>query len=101
MILDAAGGLLLFLILLALCVIIIPFKNIDILYRKIKMDLYSKTLENQKITADTISLPLSKEELKLIIYGLSFVPTNDQVVNIYQKLTKKLEILEDKNETRS
>lgn len=59
------------------------------------MDLYSKTLENQKIVADTISLPLSKEELKLIIKGLSFVPTNDQVVNLYQKLTKKLETLEN------
>ena len=65
------------------------------------LDTEIKTLENQKIVADTISIPLSKEELELIIKGLSFVPTNDQVVNLYQKLTKKLEILEDKNETRS
>lgn len=59
------------------------------------LDTKIKTLEGQKFVADTISLPLSKEELKLLIAGLSYVPTNDQVVNIYQKLTKKLELLEN------
>lgn len=65
------------------------------------LDTKIKTLEGQKIVADTISLPLFKEELKLLITGVSYVSTNDQVVNLYQKLTKKLEALEkQKNERR-
>ena len=58
-----------------------------------------KLLENQKIIADTISVPLSKKELELLIYKLSDMPiTNKQVLNIYQKLTQKLETLESNNE---
>lgn len=58
-----------------------------------------KTLENQKIIADTISVPLSKKELELLIDKLSEMPiTNKQALNIYQKLTKKFETLENKND---
>ena len=60
-------------------------------------DAKIKTLENQKIVADTISVPLSKEDLELLIKGLSYVPTNDHVVSIYQKLNKGLETLENSN----
>ena len=60
-----------------------------------------KTIENQKINADTISVSLSKKELELLIDKLSVMPiTNKQAINIYQKLTEKLETLENKNEIR-
>lgn len=60
-----------------------------------------KLLENQKIIADEISVPLSKKELELLIYKLSDMPiTNKQALNIYQKLTEKLETLESNNEWR-
>ena len=60
-----------------------------------------KILENQKINADTISVSLSKKELELLIDKLSVMPiTNKQAINIYQKLTEKLETLENKNEIR-
>ena len=49
-----------------------------------------KTLENQKIIADTISVSLSKKELELLIDKLSDMPlTNKQALNMYQKLAKK------------
>ena len=58
-----------------------------------------KTLENQKINADTISVSLSKKELELLIDTVSDMPiTNKQANSIYQKLTEKLETLENKNE---
>lgn len=58
-----------------------------------------KTLENQKINADTISVPLSKNELELLIDTVSDMPiTNKLASNIYQKLTEKLETLESKND---
>ena len=58
-----------------------------------------KLLENQKIIADTISVSLSKKELELLIYKLSDMPiTNKQAIDIYQKLTEKLEILEQNND---
>ena len=58
-----------------------------------------KTLENQKINADTISVLLSKKELELLIDKLSEMPiTNKQAIDIYQKLTEKLETMESKNE---
>ena len=58
-----------------------------------------KTLENQKIIADTISVSLSKNELELLIDTVSDMPiTNKQANSIYQKLTEKLETLENKNE---
>ena len=58
-----------------------------------------KTLENQKIIADTISVSLSKKELELLIDRLSDMPiTNKQAIDIYQKLTEKLETLEKKND---
>lgn len=60
-----------------------------------------KTLENQKINADTISVSLSKKEIELLIDKLSDMPiANKQAINIYQKLTEKLETLENKNEIR-
>ena len=58
-----------------------------------------KTLENQKIIADTISVSLSKKELELLIDTVSDMPiTNKQANSIYQKLTEKLETLENKND---
>ena len=58
-----------------------------------------KTLENQKIIADTISVSLSKKELELLIDTVSDMPiTNKQATSIYQKLTEKLETMENKNE---
>ena len=58
-----------------------------------------KTLENQKIIADTITVSLSKKELELLIDTVSDIPiTNKQALDIYQKLTEKLETLENKNE---
>ena len=58
-----------------------------------------KTIENQKISADTISVSLSKKELELLIDKLSDMPiTNKQAIDIYQKLTEKLETLENKND---
>ena len=58
-----------------------------------------KTLENQKIIADTISVSLSKNELELLIDTVSDMPiTNKQANSIYQKLTETLETLENKNE---
>ena len=58
-----------------------------------------KLLENQKINVDTITVSLSKKELELLIDTVSDMPiTNKQANNIYQKLTEKLETLENKNE---
>ena len=58
-----------------------------------------KTLENQKIIADTITVSLSKKELELLIDTVPDMPiTNKQANSIYQKLTEKLETLENKNE---
>ena len=58
-----------------------------------------KTLENQKINADTITVSLSKKELELLIDTVSDMPiTNKQANSIYQKLTEKLENLESKND---
>ena len=60
-----------------------------------------KTLENQKINADTITVSLSKKELELLIDTVSDMPiTNKQATSIYQKLTDKLETLDNKNEIR-
>lgn len=57
-----------------------------------------KTLDNQKIVADTISVPLSKEDLKLLIDSLSDASiTNKQAIGIFQKLNKELEKLENEN----
>lgn len=54
-------------------------------------------LENQKIIADTISVSLSKKELELLIDKLSDMPiTNKQAIDIYLKLTEKLETLDSK-----
>lgn len=58
-------------------------------------------LENQKVVADTISVPLSKEDLELLIDSLSDVSiTNKQAISIFQKLNKGLEMLENSNEDR-
>lgn len=66
-----------------------------------KSDTKVKTLENQKIVADTISVPLSKEDLELLIDSLSDAPiTNKQAISIFQKLNKGLETLENSNGNR-
>lgn len=58
-----------------------------------------KTLENQKINADTIAVSLSKKELELLIDKLSDISImNKQALNMYLKLTEKLETLENKND---
>lgn len=58
-----------------------------------------KLLENQKFNADTISVSLSKNELELLIDKLSDMPIiNKQALYIFQKLTEKLETLEQNNE---
>lgn len=62
-----------------------------------------KTLENQKnnadTIADTISVSLSKKELELLIDKLSDISImNKQALNMYLKLTEKLETLENKND---
>ena len=60
---------------------------------------FDTLLENQKIIADTITVSLSKKELELLIDTVSDMPiTNKQANSIYQKLTEKLETLENKNE---
>ena len=62
------------------------------------LDTKSKTLDNQKIVADTIFVPLSKEDLKLLIDSLSDASiTNKQAISIFQKLNKELEKLENEN----
>jgi hypothetical protein len=62
---------------------------------------FDTLLENQKINADTITVSLSKKELELLIDTVSDMPiTNKQANSIYQKLTEKLETLENKNEIR-
>lgn len=49
-----------------------------------------KTLENQEINTDTISVSLSKKELELIIDKLSAMPvTNKHALNLYQKINRK------------
>lgn len=61
-------------------------------------DTKIKTLENQKVVADTVSVPLSKEDLELLIDSLSDVSiTNKQAISIFQKLNKGLETLENSN----
>lgn len=58
-----------------------------------------KLLENQEFNADTISVSLSKKELELLIDRLSDMPIiNKQALYIFQKLTEKLETLEQNNE---
>ena len=62
---------------------------------------FDTLLENQKIIADTITVSLTKKELELLIDTVSDMPiTNKQANSIYQKLTEKLETLENKNEIR-
>lgn len=62
------------------------------------LDTKIKTLDNQKTVADTISVPLSKEDLKLLIDSLSDASiTNKQAISVFQKLNKELEKLENEN----
>lgn len=61
-------------------------------------DTTIKMLENQKVVTDTVSVPLSKEDLKLLIDSLSDASiTNKQAISIFQKLSKELEKLENEN----
>ena len=62
------------------------------------LDTKIKTLENQKIVPDTVTVPLSKEDLELLIDELSNVSiTNKQAISVFQKLNKGLEKLENSN----
>ena len=66
---------------------------------RMKMENFKEKFENQKIIADEISVSLSKKELELLIYKLSDMPIiNKQALYIFQKLTEKLETLEQNNE---
>lgn len=59
-------------------------------------DAKIKTLENQKVVAETVSVQLSKEDLELLINELSNVSiTNKQAISVFQKLNKGLEKLEN------
>ena len=63
------------------------------------LDTKIKVLENQKIVADTVSVPLSKKDLELLIDSLSDAPiTNKQAISVFQKLNKGLKTLENSNE---
>lgn len=58
-----------------------------------------KTLDGQKLIADTISVALSKEEIELLIEGLCDMSITDKrALNMYQKLAKKLNALEGARE---
>ena len=61
-----------------------------------------KTLPGQKVvadTVDTVSVPLSKDEIELLIAELCVMSITDKrALNMYQKLTKKLEALEGEQE---
>lgn len=60
-----------------------------------------KLLDGQKIIADTVSAPLSKDEIELLIVGLCALSiVNRRTFNVYQKLTGKLEALENDNDAR-
>lgn len=59
------------------------------------LDTKIKTSENQKNGAETVSVPLSREDLELLINELSNVLiTNKQAISVFQKLNKGLETLE-------
>ena len=54
-----------------------------------------KLLDGQKVIADAVSVPLSKDEIELLIEGLCDMSITDKrALNMYQKLAKKLEALE-------
>lgn len=54
-----------------------------------------KLLPGQKVVADTVSVPLSKNEIELLIEGLCDMSITDKrALKMYQKLAKKLEALE-------
>lgn len=54
-----------------------------------------KTLDGQKLIADTVSVPLSKDEIELLIEGLCDMSiTDNRALKMYKKLAKKLEALE-------
>lgn len=60
-----------------------------------------KLLDGQKIIADTVSVPLSKDEIKLLIEGLCDMSITDKrALSVYQKLAKKLNALESNNDAR-
>lgn len=62
-----------------------------------------KLLDGQKVVADTVSVPLSKEEIEFLIHQVCcMLPTDNQALKrgfeLYQKLAKKLETLENNND---
>lgn len=60
-----------------------------------------KLLPGQKLVYQAISVPLSKDEIELLIEGLCNMSiTNKRALNMYQKLSKKLETLENNNDAR-
>lgn len=60
-----------------------------------------KLSDGQKVVADTVSVPLSKDEIELLIDGLCDMSITDKrALNTYQKLAKKLETLENNDDAR-
>lgn len=58
-----------------------------------------KLLGGQKLVYQAISVPLSKDEIELLIEGLCDMSiTNRRAICLYQKLAKKLEALEGARE---
>lgn len=58
-----------------------------------------KLLDCQKVVADTVSVPLSKEEIEFLIHQVCCIlPSDKQALGrgfeLYQKLTRVLEALE-------
>ena len=59
------------------------------------------TLPNQKILADTVAVPLKKEEILMILECISKIPEMDKKIHeLSQKLNNKLKTLETANEIR-
>lgn len=60
-----------------------------------------KTLDGQKLVYQAISVPLSKDEIELLIEGLCDMSiTNRRAICLYQKLTGILETLENNDDAR-
>lgn len=64
--------------------------------KKDNIDTKIKTLENQEITADTASVPLSEKEIELLIDCLAELPITHKLgLKVFKKLDKGLESLKD------
>lgn len=61
-----------------------------------------KLLPGQKVVADTVSVPLSKEEIEFLIHQVCCITDNQALkrgFELYQKLTGVLEALENNDES--